>query len=105
MAVNLEGNEFHHYDELMETSLIPSPAEVSIEHLALSKEYPNIDWAIEEYYAILERDGVAKNKVAASHFRAFMYGAACCYLGGVFLPVGAACAVLAGSWFIIPKKK
>jgi hypothetical protein len=92
---NLDGNEFFHYDQLRSECLLPTAAEVALVYYELGKEYPNIDWAIEEYYRILERDAEKQNRVAASHLRAIVYGVALTGFGGIAIPIGVGCAAVA----------
>ena len=98
MAIDLNGNEFYHYDQLREESLIPSAGEVALVDFELSKEYPAIDWAIEEYYRILERDAIAQNRAAASHLRAMAVATGATVFGGVLIPVGAGLALATLVW-------
>ena len=98
MAIDLNGNEFYHYDQLREESLIPSAGEVALADFELSQEFPSINWAIEEYYSILERDAVAQNRVAASHLRAIVVATGATAFGGVLIPVGAGLALATLVW-------
>jgi len=96
MNLGLQGNEFFHYQELRDESLIPTASEVGLAYYELGKEYPNIEWAIEEYYRILERDAEQQNRVAASYLRAMIYGVALTGFGGIAIPVGVACTLITG---------
>lgn len=96
--VNLECNEYFQYDQLAQESLIPSATSDALADYELSQEYPSIDWAIEEYFAILERDAVAQNRVAASHLRAMVMATGATVFGGVLIPVGGGLALATLVW-------